>query len=156
MSQQIIEFDEQCKSCDGTGLYVGLAERDGAAVICHTCNGSGCHHVKFEYQDFDGIKIRKRVKRVFEIGVGIAIGEGNGIHLEDFGGIPYQDWVDGKPFPIGSENRKYVCPAWWYQNADYKKKPDWEECIGIGSFSNCSSFSCKNKCWDRFDKENGK
>jgi hypothetical protein len=49
--------------------------------------------------------------------------------------------------------RKYTCPAWWYQSADYKKKPNWKECLACGSFSSCKHFSIKQNCWDRFDKE---
>jgi hypothetical protein len=50
--------------------------------------------------------------------------------------------------------RNYTCPAWWYQSADYTKKPEWEECIACGSFSECKNFSNKEKCWEKFDAEN--
>ena len=58
---KVIEFDEKCKSCKGTGIYVGMAERDGAGIVCHTCKGTGCHHVKFEYEDFEGKIVRKDI-----------------------------------------------------------------------------------------------
>ena len=32
--KKVVEFDEQCMACGGTGLYVGMAECDGAAVVC--------------------------------------------------------------------------------------------------------------------------
>jgi len=51
--------------------------------------------------------------------------------------------------------RNYTCPAWWYQIADYKRKPDWDECLILGSFSSCAHFSKKEKCWEKWDKENG-
>ena len=40
----------ECKACNGTGLYVGMAERDGVAVQCHNCNGNGW--VIYEYNEF--------------------------------------------------------------------------------------------------------
>ncbi len=149
----VIEFDEKCKSCSGTGLYTGMAERDGAAVVCSTCKGIGCHHVKFEYEDFEGRQKNETAKRIYQVNPGICIGEGNGHKLEDFGGMPVEDWEAGKSFVAGTENRKYTCPCWWYQSADYKKKPEWEECAWGGSFSGCKHFAEKEKCWARFDKE---
>ena len=150
----IVEFDEQCRSCKGTGLYVGMGERDGAAVVCHTCDGTGCHHFKHEYKPFEKkANAPAGVLRVYEVNPGIGIGHGNGYRLSDFGGMPLKDWQKGKPFPEGSENRRFTCPAWWYQTADYDKKPNWDECIRIGSFSNCPSFKNKEACWKRFDDE---
>ena len=149
---KVIEFDEQCKSCKGTGLYVGLGERDGAAVVCHTCQGTGCHHFKYEYEDFKERKPRNGVIRVYDVNPGICIGTGNGHRLEDFGGIPLTEWRGGKAFQPGTENRGFTCPAWWYQSADYKKKPNWKEC-GFGSFSACEHFKTKEKCWKRWDEE---
>lgn len=152
-----IEFDEKCKPCKGTGLYVGLAENDGAAVVCYICKGTACHHVKYEYDDFEGKEIRPKVTRVFEINCGIGIGEGENkgvtFKLEDFGGMDYTDWLEDKPFPPKSEMRKFTCPCWWYQSVD-GKKPSWKEC-GYGYFSDCEHFSTKEKCWERWDEEYG-
>jgi len=71
--------------------------------------------------------------------------------------MPIADWLSGKEFEIGMENRKHTCPAWWYQTADYKKKPDWKECWSNsgGSFSQCKYFSVKHACWERWEKEQG-
>lgn len=154
--KKIIEFDERCQSCNGTGLYVGMGERDGAAVVCHTCGGTGCHKFKHEYEEFIQRTSRKGVKRVYEINPGICIGEGRGHKLKDFGGMPIKEWLSGSQFVAGMENRKFTCPCWWYQSADYKLKPQWQECddsLGL-SFSGCSHFSQKEKCWERWDKEN--
>ncbi len=153
MSKHKLEFDEICPSCEGTGLYIGFAENNGAAIVCHTCKGTGCHHVKIEYEDFEQKVSHKTAKRVFQSNPGIGIGSGKGYSLSDFGGMPYNDWINGNPFPNQSEMRKYSCPAWWYQSADYKKKPDWKECEIGGTFSGCASFKNKDKCWKRFDKE---
>ena len=148
------EVDEVCESCHGTGLYVGMAERDGAAVVCHTCGGTGCHHFVHEYEPFKHRANPPRVKRVFQVNPGIVIGTGNGHALSDFGGMPLKKWKAGLPFPPGSEDRKHTCPVWWYQMADYEKKPEWKEC-GYGSFSECFHFRTKAECWKRWDKQYG-
>lgn len=154
-----IQIEYACQSCKATGLYVGMGERDGAAVVCHTCKGTGKAVHKFEYEDFTGRKRREGVKRVYEVNPGICIGTGKTgeYALPDFGGMPYGEWIEDKPFKIGMENRKFTCPAWWYQTANYDLKPDWDECnsnLG-GTFSGCSEFCNKAKCWKRWDKEFG-
>jgi hypothetical protein len=145
-----IELDHECKSCNGTGLYKGLAERDEFAVVCNTCEGTGKFHFVYRYEEFIGKKKRNDVSRVIECNPGIVIG--NGVNA---GGIPYKEWFAGVPFPKKSEMRKFTCPEWWYQVANYKLKPDWDECFSsFGStFSNCKFFSTMEKCWERFDKE---
>jgi hypothetical protein len=156
--QKKIEFDEICRECSGTGVFVGMCERDGAAVVCHNCQGTGKFHFVHTYQEFDTRADRMDVKRVFEVNPGVMIGtansvKGNGISLQDFGGITYGEWRAGKGFPPGSENRRFTCPAWWYQSAGYEKKPKWNECC-FGSFSLCSMFTRRGDCWKRWDKEN--
>lgn len=157
MSHHVIEYDCECPSCKGTGVFIGMAERDGAAVVCHTCKGTGCKHVKIEYDDFTKKHIRPNVERVFQTNPGIMIGkgeyEGKQLTLDMFGGIPYEQWImDGK-FDFGTEMRSFTCPAWWYQSADYELKPNWDWCSAFGSFSNCKHFPDKSLCWERFDKE---
>lgn len=155
MSKHVFEVKQKCQSCGGTGLYVGLAERDGAAVVCHSCKGTGCTTFRHEYEDFDRrAPLPPEVRRVYETNPGIVIGEGKGqFRLEDFGGMPVKEWEAGLPFPTGSENRKCTCPAWWYQTANYKLKPDWQECWGCGMFSQCKMFPNKHRCWEKFDAE---
>jgi hypothetical protein len=157
MAKHVIEYDCKCYSCDGTGLYIGFAEHDGSAIVCRNCKGSGRIHEKIEYEDFEGRKKKKDIKRVYKRNPGIGIGERNGdgkaLKLEDFGGMSYKDWLDNKPFPKGHEMRKYTCPCWWYQGEDYNLKPNWEECEIAGTFSDCKNFKTKEECWKRFDKE---
>ncbi len=150
------EVDAECEACKGTGIYVGIAERDGFGVQCHTCKGTGQEHLILEWKDFEGRKDREDVKQVLQVNPGICagIGKDKQFTLESFGGMPYRDWQEGKPFPKGSEMRAFICPAWWYQSADYKRKPDWEECTGCGSFSGCQHFNKKHLCWARWDREN--
>jgi hypothetical protein len=154
MSHHELEFEAECESCGSSGLFVGMAEHDGAAVVCHTCEGTGKHIIKVSYDDFEGRKPpEKPIERVFEVNPGIGIGKKlPKFDLDHFGGMPFADWNEGKPFPEHSEMRAFTCPAWWYQSADYKKKPDWKECTW-GAFSSCKHFPTKVKCWLRFDKE---
>lgn len=142
-----IEFDEKCKPCNGTGLYQGMAERDGFAVVCHQCKGTGKYHFVHEYEEFTGRQERQNVRTVVETNPGIVLG-GN----LKFGGMPYRNWLAGMEFKTGMEMREYTCPCWWYQCADSDKKPDWEEC-GFGSFSACKYFENKAACWVRWDEE---
>lgn len=32
---------EKCRACDGTGLYAGIFETRGTAVVCRNCKGKG-------------------------------------------------------------------------------------------------------------------
>lgn len=144
-----IEFDEQCSSCKGTGLYRGMAERDGYAVVCGKCKGSGKYHFIHEYEEFTGRKELEGITKVIEANPGIVVGG-----FLDFGGISYEQWKENGNFPPGTEMRNYTCPEWWYQTTDYKKKPDWDECLRAGMFSGCKYFNNKEKCWKRWDNEN--
>ena len=148
-----IELIEQCPACGGTGLYIGIGERDGSAVVCHKCKGTGEFKFTHSYEDFIGKKdIPKPVERVFQYNPGITIGKNETLSLSDFGGMPYKEWAAGFDFPEKSEMRKFTCPAWLYQGANYELKPNWKEC-GFGAFSGCPSFAQKEKCWERWDKE---
>ena len=138
----------ECSSCEGTGVYSGMGEPPEVGVVCSSCRGTG--EYIYHYKPFKERKPNHKVKRVLRIDPGIKAGD-----REDFGGMSYADWLKGKPFPPKSEMRLYVCPAWWYQIANYDLKPGWDACIGIGSFSDCDSFKCRAACWTRFDDENG-
>jgi hypothetical protein len=155
MAKHTFETDAKCSSCAGTGVYVGVAERDGFAVVCHTCKGSGKMKIHIEWEEFTGRLHHHGVSRVLEVNPGICAGINPkmGLTEKSFGGMPYSDWKQDKPFPPKSEMRGFTCPAWWYQTADYHKKPNWPECIGIGSFSSCQHFKDKAKCWKKFDEQ---
>jgi len=157
MVDRVFEYDCECGSCGGTGLYNGMAEDPGAGVVCHTCKGTGHRHITVKYRDFEGRKRHSTVRHVYRTNPGIGIGEGNGHSLSDFGGMSYDEWLDGNPFPPQSEDRKHTCPAWFYQSADYSLKPYWTDgdvqCRGVGAFSTCQYFHEKHKCWTRFDAE---
>jgi len=154
-----IEIIQECSPCKGTGIYVGRAERDGAGIICRICKGTGEYLFIHEYEEFTKRKTRTGIKHVVQSNPGIVIGIGpNSLELSDFGGMSYSDWLAGKPFPEGSEMRKFVCPKWWYQNSGTKPSPGWQECDdNLGRrFSSCPLFINKAKCWQRFDTEQQK
>jgi len=133
-----------------------MGEGSGFGVVCHSCDGTGKTHQIIKYRDFEGKKGLDNVERVLQTnpGIGLGVSEEKGLTLESFGGMPYHEWLEGQPFPPKSEMRLFTCPAWWYQSANYKRKPDWDSCQARGSFSSCNLFQNKKQCWERFDKEN--
>lgn len=148
------EWDQECAACHGTGLYVGMGERNGMAVVCHACKGTGQTHQRHEYNEFTGRnKPPEEVKRVLAANPGIMTAA-----EERFGGVPISEWlVNPKSVQQrGKEMRQFTCPAWWYQSADYTKKPQWDDAerkCGWGMFSECRHFADKAGCWTKFDKE---
>lgn len=142
-------MQDYCRSCGGSGIYVGLGERDGAGVVCHTCKGVPR-------------SAREGITRVFLYNPGILIGVDNakgltlGLKLCDFGGMPIEDWLALRPFVVGTEMRQFSCPAWYYQAVNEKLRPRWHECAGTGTFSKCSSFGDKAQCWARWDDQFGR
>jgi len=54
--------DTECSSCGGTGLYCGMCEPKGTAVICCRCGGTGCE--KISYTPFTRRKGKQGVNTV--------------------------------------------------------------------------------------------
>jgi len=76
----------ECSSCSGTGIYHGMAEREGTGVVCLQCDGAGGKEIK--YTPFTGRKRRDDVRTVsrsrgtfIATGVGAA---GQSIRYEEF------------------------------------------------------------------------
>jgi hypothetical protein len=144
-----ITVECECRACGGTGLYVGLGERDGAAVVCSRCKGSG--KSKVTYRPFEGRKTQEGVTQVFAANPGVVLAPS-----VTPGGVPYESWLSGDVDPrwSGCEAREHSCPMLWYQSADYEKKPEWDECVGWGSsISACQYYGNRAACWARWDKE---
>ena len=142
-----ITIEHECDECGGTGLYVGAAERYGAAVVCDACEGAGWVTTVFNWIPFTARRHRTGVIRVHECNPGIVITAD-----PEFGGISIEDWEQGKPFPKGSENRKYTCPAWWLGSLSDASGP-FDECASTGRFYECSRFLNKQACWEQWDKQ---
>lgn len=84
-----------CYSCCGSGLYRGLCEPQGCAVVCLTCKGhGGIENLSNFYKKvpFAGIVKRSDIQRVYRSG-GRMIGFGAGPKGEY---ISYQDFLNGK------------------------------------------------------------
>ena len=146
----------QCSSCNGTGLYVGCAERDGAAIVCHMCDGTG--KTEFKYEEFTGKKVREGVNRVFAKSVGyvhssknVKFKEDGLIRFED-GGCTYGEWLVGvEPKPV----KDLYCPYVW-DNRGMGDEPC-SRCktgnTGLGRISECTFFKDKAKCWVEYEGE---
>ena len=147
----------KCTYCNGTGLYAGMAERDGAAVICSKCKGTGC--VVFCYTPFMGREKREDVTRVYKKGTNYTLSpkkiDFKGIGIVDLTkeGVSYEEWLDGKePDHI----HQLGCPMLVDQSACHNKEGFIEKCdeLNGGWLDLIPTCSCKDKaaCWERFDE----
>lgn len=152
------EIKIECPSCKGTGLYVGVCERDGCAVVCTTCGGKG--YTTYKYNDFTGRKVREGIKRVFEKTCGYVHGaddyttkDGETIHFSNYG-CSYEDWLNGaEPKPM----EELVCPYVYY-NKGIGSEPFKKCCTGIpslGLITSCKHYTNKAKCWEEFHNKKG-
>lgn len=142
----------ECKSCQATGLYSGMAERGRTAVPCYDCDGTGKRIL--EGTQFTHKKACDDIDKVFRH-TGVVITE------EFEGGVSYEEWLaDPKSVrKIGNELRGYTCPFMTYQSHGHSegKIGLWakchNECLAGQLISNCSHFPEKDKCWEQFDRE---
>jgi hypothetical protein len=157
-----IDIEIQCTSCDGTGLYIGMAEKDGAAVICSTCKGTGKSTFKRTFAKYHGRVRRDDVDRVYQTAGGYVIGSKNfetpdkkTIRFAE-SGVAYEEWFRGaKPLPIEDlhcpyqhthqEMRSSDHPA----NALYKRRCDAVLTLG-GTISSCKLRRDMTRCWDLY------
>lgn len=80
----------ECRSCRGTGVYSGMCEAKGEAVVCVTCSGTGCERIG--YRPFVGRKRRRGIKTVRK-SRGTLIAVGAGPHGE---AVTYKEFLEGK------------------------------------------------------------
>ena len=145
----------ECPSCNGTGVYVGMGERDGAAVVCSACRGSGAKD--FSYTPFTKRKMKKGVVRVYRSSgfVISAVDTEVGGKLLPFSkfGCSYDEWLDGaKPKQITF----LACPMLMDQSKchDINGFVDRCESFNGGYFSNirgCINQPNKKECWEVFN-----
>jgi hypothetical protein len=148
----------ECNSCGGTGLFQGMAEREGSAVICSSCNGSG--RETLSYTPFNARKFKKGVKRVFKSSFGYMHGVGkhdckDGSIIDfDAGGCSYEEWLNGtEPKPVET----LYCPYIW-SNHGIGDEPllDCKEDVKLGSrISDCKKYGSKAECWKEFNSKKG-
>jgi hypothetical protein len=108
----------ECATCNGTGLYVGVCEQDGAAVICRACHGTGCNVVTLQFKKFKGRRQRDNVVRVFDTSCGYKISANNVI-------------VDNKQINFEDAGMRAIMTCKYYSNKDICWKIHEEECEKI-------------------------
>jgi urease gamma subunit len=134
----------ECKSCDGTGLYIGVAEHDGAAVVCYRCKGTGEDTITFA-RFIERRPPTKPVSRV-HVARGYVLSPN---HPDCAGGVAYQDWTPGMDVP--ADERLY-CPM-VYTNQEYCafRTEDGDARPGIGQrIADCEYWHVKAACWVRY------
>lgn len=146
----------ECNSCGGTGLYCGMAERKGAAVVCVHCNGTGKVRVRQTFKKFVTRKKRQGVKRVFETAGGYVIAaddvttkEGETIHFSRYG-VEYKDWLKGEaPKPLEDLHCPYQHTGQGLQSNDVNDlyKTRCSKYLGCGMISECKCRKDMAKCW---------
>lgn len=153
------EIKIECPSCHGTGLYVGCAERKGAAVICNSCKGTGM--IIYKYTPFTHRKLRDDVKRVFKTGGGFVISAEDVITKENkllpfsTAGCTYEEWLNG----VDPKHIEFiVCPLRIDQATCHRLPGFINKCHElhggwIGNINNCKYQSNRSECWKRFNSQ---
>ena len=157
----ILEGEQECPSCKGTGLYKGLGEADGACVVCYNCDGTGRIKVSVKYAKFKGRKKMEGCNRVYTQNMGYGIsdkditGKGGFFPFSKYG-CSYEDWLKGvKPLPL-----KFLgCPfqetnqGLKSEDANGLYKTRCKNNSGWGTITDCKLFHNKKKCWEIFEKK---
>ncbi len=157
-----------CGSCDGTGLYKGIAERDDCAVVCTDCDGTGCVEIMRTYEKFTERKKKEGVIRVFASSFGyvhasedVVTKEGKLIKFSE-GGCTYEEFVNGvSPKPV----KELYCPyLWTHQEMQSARHPGYKfyqkHCYladnWVSGIKDCPKYCDKAKCWALYEKMNQK
>lgn len=146
-----ITLDIACKACGGTGLYVGMGERDGAAVVCHTCQGTGKD--TFSYEPFTSRKPAPASVASVHVARGYLLGDSPKCN----GGMPADQWKPGATVPA---DEQLYCP-YLYTHQGWCAKPepttysDQMEAPLLGGqrISDCKHWADKGDCWRLFHAE---
>lgn len=142
----------ECEDCKGTGLFKGVAERGGAAVVCSCCHGTGKREIT--YNKFEGRKEIAGVTRVFEGVSGylhsdedITTKDGKTLHYSQYG-CSYDAWKSGvNPTPM----EELYCPLEYHSNTSVNGKPFFcglcAEDYSEESIKDCYFYDRKEMCW---------
>ncbi len=150
--KKVFEVDIKCQSCNGTGLYVGMAERDGAAVVCYTCKGTGKYHHKFTYEEFSGRVKCDGVTRVYKTTCGFVHTpedvEVDGKMIEfSKAGVSYGDWLTGcAPLPV----KTLYCPKMW-TGQRWDSEACKKHCLVGCSINHCPNRKNMPECWEEYE-----
>ena len=150
----------QCSACDGTGLYVGVCERDGAAVVCYRCKGTGRVYIEQHYTKFTARQKKKNVKRVFEhAGAYIISAEdvevnGKNIPFSEYG-VSYEEWLAGEaPKPLECLHCPFMHTQQMLDRNSTLYKTRCNTGLKFGSrISDCQFMPEKEKCWEIYKCE---
>jgi len=140
-----------CTSCEGTGLYKGMGEKDNCAVVCSRCDGEG--FINYQYQNFTKLVKRENIDRVFK-GCGYCQSSKNTNDIKfSEGGCTYEEWLNGvQPKPI----KDLYCPFYWTgqdRNTSIYKIMCVSSLPLCGYISQCPRWVKKSECWKIYDKE---
>lgn len=84
------QVDAECSSCGGSGLYRGMAEKPGTAVVCLRCDGSGKQVIR--YEPFVSRKEIRGVDLVYRSSGSLIVGR-----VGAYGNpISYREFLQGK------------------------------------------------------------
>ena len=155
--EKVFKVETECQSCNGTGLYSGIAESDGVAVVCNKCDGTGKYIHIFKYKDWLGRNKRDDVKRVYlptryKLGLGTLVFKGVGTIDMNKEGVSYDEFLEGK---MPNHIEILGCPMLADQEACHKIKGFVDKCNDlngglVGTISSCN-YQCKAlECWKRF------
>lgn len=157
-----VEIEHECGSCTGSGLYSGMAEKDGCAVVCTSCHGTGRCVSKMTFMKFNGRRDKKGIKRVFQSACGYGISADDVTRQEDGkvikfskAGCTYSEWkAGGIPKPIEDLHCPYLHSGQRMQSSSHKAHALYESnCRQNMSFSwitDCKMYPCKEKCWKKY------
>lgn len=147
-----ITVETQCGSCNGTGLYSGMGERGGLAVVCRTCKGSAKSEVT--YQPFTGRKPpRQGVTHVISSNPGVFLNA----EIAASSAMTVHEWLSGKQFTDKqTQFRSFQCPHQYTQNtvgANIEGYVPALHCAKnyVNTFTLCPEYERKHLCWAEFD-----
>jgi len=149
---ETINLDVECPSCEGTWLFQGMVEKEGCAVVCYNCEGTGLHKHTYSYKVFAGRQPRKDIKRVFKNSYGYTHcpddyyvkDEGITIRFSK-GGCTYEEWLAGAE-PKYME--QLYCPYLADRDFKCRAKDSW-----IGHIPDCKFYKDKAVCWEEYNKQ---
>ena len=141
----------ECSRCNGTGLYIGMAEHNGAAVVCNSCKGLG--ETTFSYNEFTGRKKRENVKRVYKGAYGYGISaedvttnEGKFLPYSQYG-CTYEEWLNGAE----PKHIEFLYCPYMADNKGIGNEPlercRYEGRSICGLISDCKFYDDKATCW---------